>query len=462
MIAIILFLGAIFFYLTDKKNISLLLFFSLPTSGFQIVPFSLMVLPDVGLNKTYDLGIVFLLFILALEYKKIIHIVRARYYKALLSIFILSSIIFLVSVVVYKYNVATALRPYRSYLFLLSFALFELYSFKDIEKCFKLLIFITFVQSMLYILQNPLGMPLLNSGLADDIVEHQTASFTRYYNLPVLLIPSLFYCLLFQKKFIPFIRYIYIASFFAVILLSLHRNLLFATILILFFSLLKSSNIKKTITYISVGSLLLLLTYTFLEDRIDEGLKDLQIVNKLQIDNNYGLLNYDAHSTNTSTFRAFHFLERLQYVSDNSMHILFGIGFLTEDAPQAKALHFNVGLKDESGQIAQINTGDIAWSILILNFGIVGTIVYLLCIIWLLVQFFKLFTFGYAKLCACYILLVLITSFYGTDLISVYCKLMLPLLAVLSRKEIAYYISRKKSYENTTTHIHHNTLLQPS
>lgn len=443
MIALILFFLAILFYFLGKKELSLLLFLCFPTCGFQIIPFSLMALPEIGLTKTYDLGIIFLIIILVIEHKKIFKILGWKKHNELLILFILATMAFIVSVLVYHYAITTALRPYRGYIFLLSFLLFELYSFKNLTWLFKAIVYITAIQGVLYVLQNPLGVSLLNSGVVDRIEAKEISGFegfTRYYNLPVFLIPSLFYCLFFSKQFTKSILYLCLIAFFLVIILSLHRNLLFSTILIIFFTILKSASAKKVINYIIIGAIAMLTASIFLEDRIDEGLNDLQEITHFGFDSDDVNLNYDIKSQNTSLFRTAHFLERFQYISDDATRLIFGIGYLTEDAPQAQSLRFNIGLRDKiSKEVIQVETGDIIWSTLILQRGIIGALLFLFLIIKFILKQYKNFIYPYAKLCFCYTTVLLLISFYTVDLLSIHFNVLISLIAVLARKEKVYF-----------------------
>lgn len=74
------------------------------------------------------------------------------------------------------------------------------------------------------------------------------------------------------------------------------------------------------------------------------------------------------------TFRLLLTKERFEYVVDSPVRFVFGIGCVQEkDFPKNV---FSVGLKRD-GDIVQIDTGDVSWSLLFIRFGVVGTFVYL-------------------------------------------------------------------------------------
>ena len=76
------------------------------------------------------------------------------------------------------------------------------------------------------------------------------------------------------------------------------------------------------------------------------------------------------------TFRINHFTERLDYVLSDPVRSIRGMGYIQE-----RNFHkniFSIGLYNEDGGIVQLDTGDIAWSLLIIRLGCLGLIFYLL------------------------------------------------------------------------------------
>jgi hypothetical protein len=78
-------------------------------------------------------------------------------------------------------------------------------------------------------------------------------------------------------------------------------------------------------------------------------------------------------------FRADNFFERYLETTETAVGTLFGLGFMSENTHYTEN-HFNfiIGLEDnETGATTQLDTSDIAWSIFIIRYGIVGTLIYL-------------------------------------------------------------------------------------
>lgn len=82
-------------------------------------------------------------------------------------------------------------------------------------------------------------------------------------------------------------------------------------------------------------------------------------------------------SEDNFTYRIAHSVERLGYIlTKNNATRIRGLGFITDDHYKEDA--FVIGLwNKEKKEITQLDTGDIAWSLLFLRLGIVGLIIYL-------------------------------------------------------------------------------------
>jgi len=75
------------------------------------------------------------------------------------------------------------------------------------------------------------------------------------------------------------------------------------------------------------------------------------------------------------SFRINHIKERVVYVSQNLQYSLFGIGnVIEEDFPQI----FKTGLTNNKGRHTQLDTGDNAWAIMFIRLGFLGTFIYVL------------------------------------------------------------------------------------
>src|SRR5690606_1093080 len=82
------------------------------------------------------------------------------------------------------------------------------------------------------------------------------------------------------------------------------------------------------------------------------------------------------NETNSDNFsyRLLHSLERLNYIMKDPVRTVRGIGYIHEDNFKVKI--FEIGLiNKETQEIIQLDTGDIAWSLFLVRFGLLGTLI---------------------------------------------------------------------------------------
>jgi hypothetical protein len=75
------------------------------------------------------------------------------------------------------------------------------------------------------------------------------------------------------------------------------------------------------------------------------------------------------------SYRINHFSERLDYVLDDPVRSMRGLGYVQER--NYHGFRFKYGQTNILGGKAMLDTGDIAWSLLILRLGLLGICVYL-------------------------------------------------------------------------------------
>ena len=119
--------------------------------------------------------------------------------------------------------------------------------------------------------------------------------------------------------------------------------------------------------------------------------------------------------------------------------LLFGFGFMSEGSDYTIGnFDFIVGLEnDETGFVNQVDTSDIAWSVFVIRFGIVGTILYLIYY-FLLVKFFnsRINTNG-VKAVFSTLALVFITSFTGVTILKMeFLAIILLMYLFIDRKRV--------------------------
>ncbi len=244
---------------------------------------------------------------------------------------------------------------------------------------------------------------------------------------PYLAIYFLFYVIL-NKEYKNKQRVLYIFILLLPTFLSFHRSNIAAVALslvaVLF--LYQDSFAAKFKKIILIGILSIpigLLLINMINDR--GGSSDVaSVLNGEYVDIDY----VEELQGNTFSFRIAHLYERYMYVAGNTVKHLFGAGFVHEDSFYVRQnFDFIIGLRDETtGEIIQIDTSDISWSVLILRFGIIGTLLYLIFTIRILFIGFKYRTTQLGGVVLGQMIVLFITSLTSTSyLFPLYFILML-------------------------------------
>ena len=102
----------------------------------------------------------------------------------------------------------------------------------------------------------------------------------------------------------------------------------------------------------------------------------------------------ELYEDSSLLFRIAHFFERYMETTETTVGTLWGLGFMAEDS-QYTENHFNfiIGLSDvQNEKTVQIDTSDIAWSIFIVRYGILGTFIYLLLYSYIILYYWRIKT----------------------------------------------------------------------
>lgn len=319
--------------------------------------------------------------------------------------------LFLVLTVLYDYargrTVISILQTYRHWI-LLFFAMpfVRLYPISTFEKSVKLIMYMSVFATVLilmdhyagtHILQKDAGMFLSKSGVAYK----RGAIPTTYCIFYIFLLLTDYY-----KDLNPKLKYLFVGLFFLSIAASMIRSQLFSVLLGIFFILYITEKIRISnlgTIFISVGLIMgIVLSDSGLRERTLLGIKEVQGLSSTSSKKEEGNM----------TFRLNLLKERYEYVSSKWDRTLFGIGSIREkEFPTT----FKVGLYNaQIGRATQLDTSDIAWAILVLRLGILGTI--LLMFIWVkMVGLFKICSNTFGKAGYVFLCISFLISFCGPN-----------------------------------------------
>lgn len=444
MIGIILLAAAYFLFRTKRYYPSLLIFFLFLTNGFQVVPVQFLT-AGAPVDKGTDFALLLTLLVTVTHFRRIkqlmVHFKILRWCLAMLG-FIILEVFY--SLFVMDYALVNVIQVFRPYLFLLSFMLFVFVPKETLERLFHTLAIITVCQAVLYLLQIVTKQTILLSAFGNEEVNITlTSGYSRYYNIPSYLTPVLCYFLYVYRSRLNVIHYLIILILFSAVVGPLHRSYILAIIAALsIYIFISQSRSNRIFLFAVLGIGVYLISFIgVVSKRMDETLADLQTTMGTRL----SLQTIDTYQ-NTSLFRAAHLIERLEYIVKQPERIIFGIGLISDNTPQAAKLPFQIGLISErTGQISKVDTGDLVWSFVVLNLGIFGSLLFAVFHIVFLVFFFKNIQLSFAKIGFLTVLTAVFTSMAGVEMLMVTFRVIIILLAIIVLKQQAAFASRKRA-----------------
>lgn len=454
MIGAILFILAFALYFGQNRYISIILLFALVTGGFQLVPLDYMVVSSIGVTKCYDWVLLFVGAMLLFQPQIFLNAWVWRNFKMMAVYGIVLVILLFYSIFFQNVEPSVSIRVFRNLLYFIPIFLFVQLSQEEITKVFNILILVTVFVSLVYCLQQVFHKILLNGVTSDSM--GVSGDKDRYYNLPVYVYPVVFF-LFFKGAYLEIrFRYVYLAICCTAILLSQHRNLLLAIVVcyLLHFLFNNRVSVAKIIGVSILGGGLLIIVDSLWSNRFSKGIEDISQTSFAIAPSAF----YEIDLTNITTtqFRQYLFQERLNYILKKDDATLFGVGLITDDSKKAASLNFNIGMDDGYGNVSQVASSDIAWSSMILQMGIIGTISFILFHFALFRQFFKVKEDIIIQVGALYIIALFMTSFFSNTVSMPYATTLLMLFG-------AYYFQfsynkKAKTYLNGQDFNHYFSL----
>lgn len=444
MLGILLTLLAFAQFVDKRYETSLLIFFGLITNGFQIVPPSVL-LAGSPVEKPSDLAIFYVLAVVVYRFDAVRRLIRnEQVFRWVLAFLAFTLVDALYSYCVLDYNFVSVIKMFRNYPFLLSFGVFVTVPVPILMRVVQKIGIITIIQCGLYLAQIPTGITLLLSASAGSEVttnNMQNIGFTRFYNTPIYLTPILFYYLTVHQFRSRANQIAVLGVLMLTVVGPLHRSYMMSLFAVLALNVLFRQASSKRLMYLSglaiMGYAAMLIDV--ISYRVNEALLDLGKTFS-------GSLVTVDQTENTFSYRIAHFLERFDYVMKLPNGWLWGLGMLHEETPQAAKLSFIVGSNIEKlDRVSQTQTADILWSLLILQVGIVGSILFLV----VMTQFIRFLNKNhrvtpYATVALLWMVLALINTVSGVEMGTVPFRVLILLFLVMVAK-MAYQPAKQRS-----------------
>ncbi|MBO5721166.1 MAG: hypothetical protein J6R61_06565 [Bacteroidales bacterium] len=426
---------AFVWYKQGKRVLSTLTFFGFLTSGYQLIPAEIFAYP-ISLKPT-DYAIVYLVGVIAMEY-------FAGKRKELIDVLPKFTIIFLlfiavaagISIFIHHIPISEVVRNTRSYFLLLTPVLYYTLSKEELQRVLKFLLSITIFTSILYILQPILNIPILQGHYTEGKSEFMgLIEIARFYNTPIYLYFFFFYAF-YNTDMSSKNRLISIIIMALPIILCMHRSLLMAIIMVILFNQFREK-IKKIYPILIVLIVALIPFFGAIQGNVLDTKIAQDIIGSVEVTPE-DFVPGELEGA-TFTFRVLHFLERIYYASQEWLHLFFGLGFMSEGSDYTiNNFDFIVGLEnDETGFVNQVDTSDIAWSVFVIRFGIIGTVLYLIYYFALMKFFNKRYSNYISKSAFSVLGVIFITSFTSTQILSMeFISFILLIYVLLTDREI--------------------------
>ena len=423
MLFIPILIVSIILYLSGKRILSTILFFFFLFDGFQIIPEKFFE-TGMGISKSTDFALLYIIILFIYGIINTKDFIPINKLALLLGGYLLF-IVCLIGISYYTYHIpfVEIIRTSRYYLFALSYFVLRRLTKEEISSILKILFCIVIFQSILFTIQGFTGIALLIGAES-----HKSAKLiTRFYNSPLMLYFFVFYGI-FNNPFTGKYKYISALICIVCVYMPLHRSLTISFILILILGLfLKMGKIKQFINYLPMLLLCVIPLVAVMGAQLAS--RTMNDINSVTTGEFVDIEEIELGEESTLLFRIAHFYERYMHILEKPIETAFGSGLMAEESNYTnKKFEFIVGLENEkTGEIVQLETSDIAWSNLIIRYGIIGTLIYLTIYISIMIFYYKHRKVRYALSTFLYLLLLLFTSITSNQLYYVY-MLVFPLM----------------------------------
>lgn len=368
--------GSVVAFNTRHQRTSLLIITFLATSGFQLLSAGWFRSPLV-LSKPYDYAYVAMLMIFILNAGSLFKTIASDRVAKIATVYLgFILLVLIVSVTIFSYPLVQSFQAARVFVWPLFLLLFLMTERAALERFVSSLLWIVVVTSFLYLLQPITGKNIINPDAEYFNPFLGKTDMKRFLSTPDFLI---FFLLLFYHKlctsqvnsfWVRLGRWFGFVLLLSVQVVSFTRSAIIGTGLALIYlskRLLNSVLVILFLVSVTVAMAVAYSTSSVIENRVDDSFKDIGS----SLEGNY--LSFKAGTDGNLSFRLAHLSERASYVFEEVTRWPVGLGFIHEDSAAAQNLGFKIGLKNIfTGRAVQVDTGDIAWSVVIIKTGFLG------------------------------------------------------------------------------------------
>lgn len=343
---------------------------ALEQGGISLFPFR---------HNVRDTGILlYILLFLSLFLRKKIRFKLVHFKKSISLFFTFLFISSFVDLAINNYEIGDVIRNIRNWIFLTVIFIYPAFTAGTIKETLNIIVTVAAAFGALLLIQSLTGIHIIGD---ERIYNFQGQIISRGVKPPVYSVLSILIVYSNLLNYTKTKKWIYILILFLPIVISLKISYFVAVLIGIFLIEIKLNflNIKKIVPATLGITIVLLGIFTYsnvFKYRFLETLGQTEVLVAAQVEGNL-------------SYRLFHFGERFEYCMEGFQTALFGIGSVSEENFRQNIFYLGQPDSSTGKSTAQLNTGDIAWSVLILRFGLVGIFIYLIMYISIMIKFIK-------------------------------------------------------------------------
>ncbi len=380
MIGLVLLLAAIACYFSRRwRWAAYLLYIGFLSNGYNVLTDSVL-----GI-KNQDIAIVYTLLIggyLLLSRRLRLPPLAVFRWLRVFIVFLIACVIFSLSY--YGFTPFQVFQGSRNWLLIFCIPILIRMTPRESHRVLTIMGYITLLTAIVYIAQIIVGRPLLPYSGEGKVDVH--TGLIRLYNFPPFL--TFFLILSFLRTDLFRRVWLWRVALFVALICTQGRTSIFANILAILLAVWMQRGAGNLLK-ISVVLLILLIPFSdIITDRFEGGKTNVDLTSISQ----GAYEDYNVGSDQTMTFRLALLYERASYLIQRPVsEQLFGMGLISDSQPVVQKMYnFSIGLAEqETGNVTQLHSPDIAWVNTVCGIGFGGTAVYLAFLISLTIFFFR-------------------------------------------------------------------------
>ena len=267
-------------------------------------------------------------------------------------------------------------------LMMVGYYAFSLIPLDTYKQYLKIMLYITIIQSILFLLQF-IGVDILAGG-----VESENFEFSYALNIPTFIYLYIFFVL--ESEYVKKYKYVLLMLFIMVLLLTFVRAILLSTVLCLFIYIVFHRGIRRSVYLVFIFLVILPITLSVVDKKQEANGTHSSTTEEIRllfsgIDNIREL----GATSGSLIFRMSMLVERVDYLIENPKFLMLGVGTIHEDSPNCyNRFDFKLGTRNEDKYFGKclIDSGDITWVPIVLRYGLLGTLLHLFVLFFIIVQ----------------------------------------------------------------------------